>query len=247
MRRMFLCLVISLFAAWPEVRAQNPPPSKDVPWVVPLAITPMKEPKPSLKYLLLPDARDLNPGNQVAAFYKCFMEQHNLYRNKESIDQREKWVSAPLEELAREKALIGYGGASTRQADYAARLESVDWALLTQLKAEGIFLLIPDVQQLRELAQVLKVKLRGEIARREFDNAIHTMQTMLALARSFEFHPTLIGYLVGMAVASIVFDVMEEFVQQPGAPNLFWALTDLPNPIMSMRNGMAGEDRKSTR
>jgi hypothetical protein len=247
MRYPFLFVLISSIAAWTGAKAQTPAPPKEsapeneVPWVVPLSVSPMAAPKPVLKYLLLPEARDLNPGNQIPAFYKCFMEQHNFYRNKEAIDQREKWAKAPLQELAQVKELIDYGGTSTRQADYAARLENVDWAVLTQLKAQGIFLLLPDIQQLRELAQVLKVKLRGEIARKEFETAIRTTQTLLALARTFESHPTLIGQLVGLAITTLTFDTLEEFVQQPGAPNLFWALTDLPIPFMSLRHGMEGE------
>jgi hypothetical protein len=242
MRHLFLFALVTFTAAWSAAIAQPPAaPPKDVPWVVSLSITPMAVPKPALKYLLLPDARDLNPGNQIPAFYKCFMEQSDLYRNKEAIEKREKWSTAPLHELAQEKALIGYGGSSARQADYAARLETVDWATLSQLKVEGVFLALRDVQQLRELALVLKVKLRAEIARREFDAAIYTTQTLLVLARAYEYHPTLIGSLVGHAFAFIAIDVLDEFVQQPGAPNLFWALTDLPNPIMGLRNGMAGE------
>jgi hypothetical protein len=241
MRCLSLLIIAVVVAGWSAAIAQPPPVPKEGPWVIPLTVYPVAEPKPALKYLLLPEARDINPGNQIPAFYKCFMEQHNFYRSKESIDQREIWVKAPLQELAPVKALIGYGGASTRQADFAARLETVDWATLSQLKIEGIFLLIPDVQQLRELAQVLKVKLRGEIARKEFDTAIRTTQTLLALARAFESHPTLIGQLVGVAIATLTFDALEEFVQQPGAPNLFWALTDLPAPFISLRYGMEGE------
>src|SRR5262249_15831824 len=59
--------------------------------------------------------------------------------------------------------------------------------------------------------------------------------------RTFEHHFTLIGYLVGVTIASQAMDVLEEFIQQPDAPNLFWALTDLPSPLISMRNSMAGE------
>ena len=88
---------------------------------------------------------------------------------------------------------------------------------------------------------MLKVKLRGDIARKDFDTAIRTTQTLLALARAFESHPTLIGQLVGIAIATLTFDALEEFVQQPGAPNLFWALTDLPTPFISLRQGMEGE------
>jgi hypothetical protein len=34
---------------------------------------------------------------------------------------------------------------------------------------------------------------------------------------------------------------VEEFIQQPGAPNLFWALTDLPTPFIDLRKGREGE------
>jgi hypothetical protein len=33
---------------------------------------------------------------------------------------------------------------------------------------------------------------------------------------------------VGLAIVNIALQSVEEFIQQPGAPNLFWALTDLP-------------------
>jgi hypothetical protein len=117
----------------------------------------------------------------------------------------------------------------------------VDWGLQNQLKSEGIGLLLPDVQQLRELAAVLKVRLRGEIARGEFDNAVRSARTLLALSHTFDSHPTLIGQLVGIAIASLTLDALEEFVQQPGAPNLFWALTDLPDPFIELRKGLQGE------
>ena len=113
----------SRFLLWGLSRSLNPhlPPRRGAVWVIPLTVYPVAEPKPALKYLLLPEARDINPGNQIPAFYKCFMEQHNFYRSKESIDQREIWVKAPLQELAPVKALIGYGGASTRQSGFCSQ------------------------------------------------------------------------------------------------------------------------------
>src|SRR5689334_25049572 len=86
---------------------------------------------------------------------------------KGEIEKRDRWSTAPLADLAGEKALVGYGGSGLRQADFAARLESVDWDILVQFRAEGINLLLPDVQQLRQLAGALKVRARGEIARKE--------------------------------------------------------------------------------
>jgi hypothetical protein len=237
----FLFAVVGVLSLLPRSAAQPPRAPKDGKLVVPLALSPAPVPVPALKYQLLPELRDLEPGNQIPAFYKCFMEQHAFYRSKDALAQREKWLAAPLADLAGEKELIGYGGSSTRQADYAARLDTVDWAVLARLKVEGVQLLLPDVHQMRELARVLRVKLRGEVARKDYGTAVRTAQTMLALARAFEDHPTLIGTLVGVAVEHLTLDVLEEMIQQPGAPNLFWALTNLPDPVVGLRKGMQGE------
>src|SRR5262249_33529713 len=36
-------------------------------------------------------------------------------------------------------------------------------------------------------------------------------------------------------------DTLEEMVQQPGCPNLYWALTDLPSPLVDLRRGVQGD------
>jgi hypothetical protein len=221
--------------------AQPVVPPKDGKLVVESAVSPAPAAVPALKYLLLPELRDQQPGNQVQAFYKCFMEQHNFYHDKGEIEKRERWSTAPLADLAREKDLVGYGGSGLRQADYAARLESVAWEILLQFKAEGINLLLPDAQQLRQLAGALRVRARGEIARKEYDAALRTLQTMFALAHTLDEHPTLIGQLVGIAITNMALGVVEELQQQPGAPSLFWALADLPTPFIDLRKGMQGE------
>ena len=237
--RLLLAFTLALVAA--SAPAQPPHEPKDGKTVIPMTVSASPAPKLALKHQLLPELRDTLPGNQIQAFYKCFMEQHHLYRGKEAIEKREKWLVAPLAELAGEKELIGYGGSSSKQADHAAHLDAVDWAILSQLQREGIYLLLPDVQQLRELASVLKLKLRGEVARGEFDAAVRTAKVMFALARAFEDHPTLIGQLVGIAITSMTLDALEEFVRQPAAPNLFWPLADMPTPFISLRKGMQGE------
>jgi hypothetical protein len=90
---------------------------------------------------------------------------------------------------------------------------------------------------MRRIADALHLRMRGEVARKEFDAAIRTAQTMLVLARSFNEHPTLIGHLVGLAIANMALNCLEELSQQPGAPNLFWALTELPSPLLQSRSG----------
>jgi hypothetical protein len=234
------CALVALLAA--PAPAQPPGPQiQDGTYLLRLTASPAAPPAPALRYTLLPTARDTRPGNQIAAFYKCFMEQHRLFFDKDEAARREDWLTAPLAELKEEKDLVGYGGAAVLQARRAARLEVVDWQISGDLRADGIQLMLPDLQQLRELARVLRARARGEIARGEFDAAADTIQVHLALARTLNEHPTLIGSLVGIAIAATALSSVEEFVAQPGAPNLFWALADLPTPLFDLRKAAHGE------
>lgn len=239
MRCRWPLFAIALLCAGTVVATAQPPVEpKDGKYVVPLTVDAVAPVRPALKYRLLPDIREVQPGNQIPAFYKCFFEQNHLFYNKESTDKQQKWLAAPLKDLVKEKELVNYGGSAVKQAFYAARLDTVDWQLLNQMKSDGIGLLLPDVQQMRMLTAVLKVRARGEIARGELDAAVQTLQTQFALARIFNEQPTLVGHLVGVALAMVALGEVEEFVQQPGAPNLFWPLTDLPTPFIDLRKGI---------
>jgi hypothetical protein len=219
-------------------RAADPPAPTET--VIRLAIKPTAAPKPALKYQLLPELKEMNPGNPILAYLKCFMEQNNFYYNKEAVEKREKWQTMPLKELPL-KELRDYGRMTLTQADYAARLDTPDWQILIPLKRDGINLLLPEIQQMRKLAGALKVRFRAEVAEGRFDDAIVTAKTMFALSRHLGDHPTLIGDLVGIAVAALAIGPLDEMIEQPNSPNLFWALTDLPHPFINLRNGLQGE------
>ncbi len=240
--RSSLALCVLLLALPLGVKADGP--QKNTELVVRMMVQPRPAPKPALKYQLLPELREMNPGNPIHEYMRCFPEQYNFWRGKESVAKREKWLAMPLRDLpVKEIQQFGYLSRRglLRYADSAARLDRPDWQILLQLKGEGINLLLPDVQQLRELAVALKVRFRAEIVERRFDDANYTAKTMLALSRHFIEHPTLIGNLVGIAIATLALGTVDEMIEQPGSPNLFWALTDLPSPFIDIRKGMQGE------
>ena len=80
----------------------------------------------------------------------------------------------------------------------------------------------------------MALKARLEIADRKFDEAIHTLQTGYALARHVGQGGTLIHGLVGIAIGQLMSARVQELVQQPGVPNLYWALTALPQPLIDL-------------
>jgi hypothetical protein len=94
---------------------------------------------------------------------------------------------------------------------------------------------------MRVLTSALKVRFRVAVAEKQFDTAIRTAKTMFALSRHLGKHPTLIGNLVGMACAMVTIGPVEEMLQQPSCPNLYWALTELPAPLVEIHHGIQGE------
>jgi hypothetical protein len=213
--------------------------------VVHLMVQPMAAPVPALKYQLLPELKEMNPGNPIQGYTKCFAEQQNFWFSKKAVENREKWQKTPLHELPmmelRQFGYLSEGRGPLSRADYAARLTTPDWQILLEAKAEGSRLLLPDIQGLRNLASGLNVRFRAEIAERRYDDAINTAKTLCALGRHLGMHPTVIGNLVGLAIIQIDLNTLEEMVQQPSCPNLYWALTNLPNPLIDGRAGRQGE------
>jgi hypothetical protein len=185
--------------------------------VIRLTVDPMPAPKPALRYLLLPELKEITPGNPIPNYLKCFFDQD---------------FSIEEEKLGR---------AALRQADRAARMDKPDWGLLHKVKTDGIGLLLPDLQKTRSLAAGLQDRFREEVALRHFDDALYTAKTMFAMSCHIGEHPTLIGDLVAIAIAYITLGPLEAMLEQPGCPNLYWALTNLPHPLISLDRGLQGE------
>jgi hypothetical protein len=168
------------------------------------------------------------------------VEQQGFFLDREALERREDLLVMPLKELAAQGLQV-HGQVALRQADRAARLDTPDWQILTKLQADGIGVLIPDVKQLRPVAAALKVRFRAEVALGRFDDAIGTAKTLFAMARHLGEHPTFVGNLVGIAVAYNAIGPLEEMLEQPGCPNLYWALSNLPDPLVPLNKGAAGE------
>ncbi len=208
--------------------------------VVSLVVQPMPAPKPALKYLLLPEVRELKPGNPAQYYLRCFMEQRNFFFTKYSTDQRARYLSMPLDKLAMENTR-NYGGSALRQVDWAARLNAIDWEMVERVQGEGVDLSLPELGPLRILAEALQVRFRIEVAGRHFDDAVRSAKTMFALARHLGEFPAEPANFLGLSVAGRAVDTLQEMVQQPDCPNLYWALTDLPRPLVDLRKGLQGE------
>lgn len=207
--------------------------------IVRMKVEPMGAPKPVLKYVLLPEIGEMTPGNAAQWYLRSFAEQRNFFFGKESTDERKRLLTMPLLELPTLKN-SSYGGSALKQADWAARLNTVDWQVVQRIQTDGLELSQPELGPLFILATAIQVRFRIEIAEHRFDDAIRTAKTMFAFASHLGENPTEQANKLGLAVAELAIDTLEEMVQQPGCPNLYWALTDLRSPLVDLRKGFQG-------
>ncbi|MFQ3651983.1 MAG: hypothetical protein SNJ75_16800 [Gemmataceae bacterium] len=236
MANSWMCFL--LLASVYSLRADEPPAPTQT--LVRLSLSPKAAPRPSLKYQLLPRLSELRSGNSVHGFLKCFAEQNSFFFSKEANAERDKLREMPLSELRKEK-YVPYGGSALRRADDAALLDRTDWQILPEMQRDGFYTLLPEVQQLRLLADCLRIRLRQQIAHGRYEEALVTARTMLRLGQTMKHHPTLIAQLVGLAMTHLTLTALEEMIAQPDAPNLYWALSYLPDPLFDLRAGFDGE------
>jgi hypothetical protein len=234
MRYVFTFVFAMPVSAW----AQGP----STPVATALALHPRGAASPALKHLLMPAVRDLKPGNAAVFYQRAHSPDwtRTLYQGN-WLHKLDEWLAkphrdTPARDLEAALALTGV----FKELHVAARSESCDWQLSGRLRDEGFMLLLPDVQGFRVFAQMLAVKARKELHEGKFEQALETLQTGLAMARHISDSPILINALVGLSIGNLMVNTLEEFVQQPDAPNLYWALRDLPAPLIDLRRPLQG-------
>lgn len=237
MTKFYALAMIAILAA--TATAQPLVEPKDGKVTYTMTISPTAAPKPASKYYLLPEYRDSIEGNRVQMFLRCFMEQDKFFGFEQS-ERREKLNLLPLSELPKGTNEEG-GNLVTRDMYDAARMTRSDWQLGYFMRRDGIKTLLPDVQRFRLLGHVLKTRVRGEIAIKDFPAAIRSLQTMFSLAQTMDAHPTLISTLIGLAIESDAISAIQEMISQHGCPNLYWSLSDLPSPLLDIRQARQGE------
>jgi hypothetical protein len=230
------CALLVLLLAGPPLVAQVPDN------VTKLLLAPAGESSPALKYQLLPDVPEQIPGNAVVHYYRAFSPEWYYRQNQVKTAQKlyAALQAAPSSLTGNELDWVRTTG-QARELDLGAQSAYCDWQLNERVRSEGVEMLLPDMQSFRQLSVFLAVRTRLEIADRNFDKSVASLQTGLKLARDISQAPMLICALVGAGGAEIQLNQIETLMQTPGAPNLYWALTGLPRPFIDLRNALGGE------
>ncbi|KPK72023.1 MAG: hypothetical protein AMJ79_16065 [Phycisphaerae bacterium SM23_30] len=210
------------------------------PKTIKLTVDAAGEPIPALKYSLLPKYLDQTPGNAVTLYYQA-SELLPEYDREEFIERFDQWMELPAEKLTIKELELFLSDYSNvlHQLELATRRERCDWEL--PIRTEGIDVMMPALSKFRHISRVLILKAKLQTVQGQYEEAIKSLQTGYAMARHLAETDTLVSNLVGIAVAAMMSKQLEQFIQAPQAPNLYWALTGLGEPFIDIRHSMSIE------
>ena len=206
-----------------------------------LAISAQALEKPDMWFALLPPPTDTEPGNAAVKYEVAAAQAPQLSADETQLldAARNAQLGALDADDARLKAILRKYENSLQFLHDGSRLESADWHL--DIREAAIAAQMPWLVQMRALAGALCVEIRLDIKRHDWAAAQEKLQTGYVLARHIGGGQTLIESLVGLSITGIVNSCVEDWVSQPGAPNLYWPLSNLPSPFNDLHRSMTFE------
>jgi len=184
---------------------------------------------------LLPKPEALVEGNAVAWYEKAAEAMPQQSRD----EQIRQWLDLPPGQLPMQQAeaVIQEHMDSLRAVVKATRCKQCTWP---QWKPGETPM---NLTAYRKLAFVVRLWARLEIARGGHEGAMLALQTGFGMARHFAQGPSLVQSLVGIAIAAVIREEVDQLVQGENAPNLYWALAHLPRPFADVENAIATEKK----
>ena len=226
-------------------KAEKPPEAKKSTAFDPIEIRifPSPAPVPALKYRLLPLEPDRTPGDAAPIYIRLSVGMINIEELHKKVGELAQLPpdKFPLDEA---RKLLDEQRPKLDQLAFGARRQTCNWNYtLPEQRENSIELLLPDAQEMRYWNRFLQVKVRVEILEGTYVNAINSMETGFAFGRHVGEGPFLINTLLGMSLAQTMLAKVEELIAQPDAPNLYWALSALPQPLVPIRAAMEIEQQ----
>ncbi|NOY29688.1 MAG: hypothetical protein GXP28_05795 [Planctomycetes bacterium] len=214
-----------------------------------MTVTAAAEPAPALKHRLCLRPHEYKPGNAATYYLRANAENglSGAWRNarKEFGEAVDDWYgdSIPLNELPLDmvrKAAGRFDSLVSNFIEPASTRQDCDWGYnLTELRGSEVYaMLLPGAQQSRSIARMLALRSRLAIVEGRFDDAIDHMRMNYRLASNVGQEPILVCGLIGIAIEGVTSHTVIDLISAPDSPNLYWALTELPRPLVDMREAI---------
>jgi len=216
--------------------------SQEGPRLVKMAVSPAPASDSPLPYLLFPQLRDIKPGNAAVFYQRSQALEWWGAGQRKYVDKAIDTLANPWKVEHAEFLRWRTSHGALREIDWAARCEHCDWQILERVRADGVFFIVADISALRTIGVMNQVTVRSAIHQREFEKAAFGLQSGFAMAKHIGEAPLLFSYLIGSSLTAMAQNNLEEWIQQPDAPSLYWAITDLPQPLIDWRRALESDN-----
>ena len=214
-----------------------------------MTVTPAKQARPAFKYRLSVEPHKTIPGNAITHYLRSLGENSlngpwKAVQDQFGMDVFD-WISLdtkpediPLDKL--KTAASFFDSYVDNHLRRATLCRDAEWGLAEErlLGSESIEFLLPSVQQTRSMARALMLRNRLAVIDRRFDDSIEHLRMTYQLAQNVSKMKFLVSNLVGIAEVGLANDGMIDLIAAPDSPNMYWALAELPQPIISIRESI---------
>jgi tetratricopeptide (TPR) repeat protein len=207
--------------------------NRALPWTE-LTITPAKATETAHKYRLLPTKEEQIDTDAADLYQKAIQSLPQDYQPKQFSD----WHSLPPDQLpAKEvESALEKLKPTLDLLSQAVRSKRCNWSFVKPGQVSQQFM--DDLSKYRQFAFILDVQAKLQIAQGQYDQAKETLKTSLTMAKHLGDAPTLVQGMVGIALAALSQRRIEQWIQSDNAPNLYWALKDLPQPLADVKKAI---------
>jgi len=233
LRIAFAAVALLASVAQSEAQVSQSKPAPGSPDVIQITLHPIATTRPVLRYALLPEETQMTPGEATFVYWLAGSLGSPTDKLEELTGR--DYADIPLHDLPASKVpeQLAMFPNRLRFTDLAARRQEVHWD--TTFQQDGVSALLPYLSDLRRDAKLLGWRARLELAHGDWNAANYTLQSGLSMCLQMNRRAVLVQGLVACGVSSIMLDRVQEWIAQPGAPNLYWSLSNLPQPFFDLR------------
>lgn len=244
-------LVVTREGAWEYARGKTTIARRTI------TLAPKTEQKPALSIRFIPDTFNAKPGNAAIYYLKAggFFEQQAALQAKRKFEEDSRaaagdgdyaptiWLDTELKDLPVEKVkeYLVYTSFQPLFLEEAASRLHCDFDRQMKTIENPIGYLLPEVQAIRDVARVQAMRFLVAMAENRTDDAVKILGQMIAMGPHFCQEPFLVSNLVGTACTNIGLQQAYYLSEHPDAPNLYWAIAQLPNPLINLERSLAYE------
>jgi len=224
------------------VRSEEPAAAKSVPeGIQSLVVSARAVERPLQKYRLLPAEYELKDGNAAPILLRLPWDEAAYF--SQVVPTFGDYLELPLDDPKVQKSGEVFSDRFYNELRRAAFRRTAEWEYpFGEIPLANIRL--PDVQGGRQvLGRGLSVWIRYQLSQNNVNQALEGVRVGLANSRHYARTSFAITQLVCAVINGQMIERLEEILSNAKCPNLYWALSALPRPLIDLSASAQMEQR----